>query len=70
MNRIDTDYLRLAIRGKYKTNKLFADEIGISEGTLSLILNNRVRPSYDVMSAMVEKLNIPANIIKSVFFNS
>ncbi|WP_297987239.1 helix-turn-helix transcriptional regulator [uncultured Anoxybacillus sp.] len=41
----------------------FAERIGISQGALSAIVNNRSLPSFTVAYAICEELNMPINEI-------
>lgn len=64
------DYSRLIGRMKKKsvTQAALAKEIGNSEATLSLKLNNKARFKQSEIAIICEKLCIPENEIGAYFF--
>ena len=60
--------LRGKIVEKFGTQGCFAKELGVSERTLSLKLNNRIFFSQDEIAKMSDLLNINPNEIQDYFF--
>lgn len=68
LNGFDYSILRGKIVEKYKTQKLFAKELGISERSLSLKLNNRIYFTQDEILKCIKLLNEPLEKIVPLFF--
>lgn len=60
--------LRGRIIEKFGTQGCFAKELGVSERTLSLKLNNRIFFSQDEITKISELLNISSDEIQVYFF--
>lgn len=68
LNGFDYSILRGKIVEKYKTQKLFAKELGISERSLSLKLNNRIYFTQDEILKCIKLLDEPLEKIVPLFF--
>ena len=64
----DYSKLRGKIIEKFGNNSSFANEIGISERTLSLKLHNKIAFKQTEIDKAVIVLNIPINEISEYFF--
>ena len=64
----DFNKLRGRIVEMYGSQQNFAKEFGVSENTLSLKLNNKVRFTRDDVIKITEMLGIPQDLIGSYFF--
>ena len=64
----DYSKLRGKIREKYKTQEVFAGELGISAASLSDKLNEKSDFSYGEITLACDKLGIPYECISEYFF--
>lgn len=60
--------LRGRIIEKFDTQRCFAKELGVSERTLSLKLNNKIFFAQDEITRIAELLNIDSDKIQVYFF--
>ena len=60
--------LRGRIVEKYGSQTVFAEKLGVSENTLSLKLNNKVRFTSDDIIKVTELLDIPPEQVGAYFF--
>lgn len=66
---VDTMALKVAmIQAGYNTNISFAKDCGVSDRTVSAILNG-ANPTYSVMCKMVSVLKLGAEQAGKIFFN-
>ena len=64
----DYSKLRGKIREKYKTQEIFAGELGISAASLSDKLNEKSDFSHGEITLACDKLGIPYECISEYFF--
>lgn len=64
----DYSKLRGKIREKYKTQEVFAGELGISAASLSDKLNEKSDFSHGEITLACDKLGIPYECISEYFF--
>lgn len=68
---MDFDYskLRGLIREKFKTEKVFAEHIGLTNASISSKLNGKTIWTQKDIEKACQALGIPYNLIPEYFFN-
>lgn len=66
---MNVEVLRLMIRGKFLTDKAFANSIEISTVELSMYLTKKKKMNLDIAKKMINSLNLSEKEVVSIFFN-